>query len=326
MNIKDDDSLIAVIDELKHTLKHMPQDHVPDIKVIGFANYIAEKRYNTDGSIKEVIPKQTHHLISLEAPTGRFDAEVSKEDWDKHVLPAYQTVPMNCDIAVANMNSITKMEKFSSPLEEWRAKNASACSCGNTKDSMQIAFASKPDQQYIIRKIRRAKDFSQDKLARLAGIERSRLCRAERGYATLTENELRLMAEALEVDVTQLIQIMSGSIPAEDLALLLQNFEDQVAKGIGIPREFFAITPPKEEEVQPHTPQWLRDEARRQILSADPDKGKEAIAACMATNAVETIEATHRLHHFARTGRFPTDHENESAKPHEDRCVPEEKK
>ena len=38
----------------------------------------------------------------------------------------------------------------------------------------------------------------------------------------------------------------------------------------------------------------------------------------MATNAVETVEAIRRFQHLTKTGRFSTDRENESAKPHTD--------
>jgi transcriptional regulator with XRE-family HTH domain len=71
----------------------------------------------------------------------------------------------------------------------------------------------------IIRRIRRSKELTQDELARRSGLERSRLCRAERGYATLTENELRRLAETLEVDASQLMRATSGHGPAEDLVL-----------------------------------------------------------------------------------------------------------
>lgn len=55
-----------------------------------------------------------------------------------------------------------------------------------------------------IRKIRRSKELSQDELSRRSGVERSKLCRAERGYRTLTREELKHIARALRVDVEQL--------------------------------------------------------------------------------------------------------------------------
>lgn len=79
-------------------------DHRPNIQVIGVGQ---KKDYNKIYSslvLTELVPTGTHYLLTLEAPTGKFEAEVTKEVWDTHVLPAYQ-------VAIASMNSITKIKE-----------------------------------------------------------------------------------------------------------------------------------------------------------------------------------------------------------------------
>lgn len=55
-----------------------------------------------------------------------------------------------------------------------------------------------------LRDIRKAKGLTLDELARRAKSERSKLSRAERGYAKLREDELRRVARALGISVKQL--------------------------------------------------------------------------------------------------------------------------
>lgn len=117
-------------------------DHRPNIQVTGIGQANDYKKVYNQSVLKELVHTGTHYLLTLEAPTGRFEAEVTKEVWDTHVLPAYQTVPMNCDIAIANMDGITKMEKFSSPFEEWWVKGGGDSGNGNSriKELMRKAF------------------------------------------------------------------------------------------------------------------------------------------------------------------------------------------
>ena len=47
-----------------------------------------ERKYNEDGSTREVIPGVTRYFLRLQAPTGEFLAEVSRDVWKAHVQPA----------------------------------------------------------------------------------------------------------------------------------------------------------------------------------------------------------------------------------------------
>jgi len=60
-------------------------------------------------------------------------------------------------------------------------------------------------QSTPIRVLRRSQELSQDELAFRSGIERTRLCRAERGYLVLTVEELVRVAKALHVEVERLL-------------------------------------------------------------------------------------------------------------------------
>lgn len=115
-------------------------DHKPNIVVTGLAQARdVEKVLNEDFTVRELIPKETHYLLHLEAPTGKFDAEVTKKVWDEHVLPAWQTVLMHCDVATANLEGVKKMELFSSPFEEWWSKEGWDATA-ESKAAMKEAF------------------------------------------------------------------------------------------------------------------------------------------------------------------------------------------
>jgi hypothetical protein len=117
------------------------QDHKPNIVVTGLAQARdVEKVYGEDLRVINMIPKETHYLLHLEAPTGKFDAEVTKKVWNEHVLPAWQTVPMHCDVAVANLEGVKKMELFSSPFEEWWVNGGSLLVDNSYKAMAQSAF------------------------------------------------------------------------------------------------------------------------------------------------------------------------------------------
>jgi len=98
-----------------------------------------ERVYNKDLTVREFIPKETHYLLHLESPTGKFDAEVTKKVWDEHVLPAWQNVVMHCDVATANLEGVKKMELFSSPFEEWWSKEGWDATA-ESKAAMKEAF------------------------------------------------------------------------------------------------------------------------------------------------------------------------------------------
>jgi len=118
----------------------MTQDHRPNIQVIGIGQTRDFNKVYNGLVLAEIVPTGTHYLLHLEAPTGKFEAEVTKEVWDTHVLPAWQTTPMHCDVAVANMDGITKMEKFTSPFEEWWARGGGITTTADTKELMRMAF------------------------------------------------------------------------------------------------------------------------------------------------------------------------------------------
>lgn len=56
----------------------------------------------------------------------------------------------------------------------------------------------------VLRAFRSARGFTLDELGKRAKIERSKLSRAERGFATLSKDDLRRLARALRVRVADL--------------------------------------------------------------------------------------------------------------------------
>lgn len=56
----------------------------------------------------------------------------------------------------------------------------------------------------VLRAFRSARGLTLDELGKRAKIERSRLSRAERGYATLSKDDLRRLAHVLRVRVVDL--------------------------------------------------------------------------------------------------------------------------
>ena len=46
-----------------------------------------ERKYNRLGVLEELTPGKTHYFLELELKGETFKAEVSKEIWDKYVLP-----------------------------------------------------------------------------------------------------------------------------------------------------------------------------------------------------------------------------------------------
>ena len=67
-------------------------DHRPNIQVIGVGQKRDYNKIYNSLVLTEIVPTGTHYLLTLEAPTGKFEAEVTKEVWDTHVLPAYQGI------------------------------------------------------------------------------------------------------------------------------------------------------------------------------------------------------------------------------------------
>jgi transcriptional regulator with XRE-family HTH domain len=67
------------------------------------------------------------------------------------------------------------------------------------QDDIQIAVAEK------IKKIRKAKGISQDRLAELTGLNRVHLYRLESGKQSMTLRTLKIIADTLEVRVRDLI-------------------------------------------------------------------------------------------------------------------------